>query len=274
MPAAQRDLQHSFVIPAYGASGHLAPLVESLLAQTDSGSQIILTTSTPNDSLDRLAGHYQLPLIVNPKRVDIATDWNFALDAVTTPLVTLAHQDDYYDPHYLIEFKAAIARHPDALFAFCDYREHTPSGPRPLNINLRIKSALCRRAFGSREAISTRRDKMRLLSLGNPVCCPSVMFNRARARGFQFPSGFKTNLDWQAWLGLARADGAFVYLGKRLVSKGVHDQSETTATIANRARAIEDRLLLNEFWPGPVATVLSQVYKLGYLANRVRPGRD
>ncbi len=70
------------------------------------------------------------------------------------------------------------------------------------------------------------------------------MFNRSLLADFRFPAGFQTNLDWMAWLELARRPGGFVYVRERLVSKGVHEGSETTATIANRAREREDREIL------------------------------
>ncbi len=39
---------------------------------------------------------HALPLHINPRRIDIAADWNFALAAAETQFVTLAHQDDYF----------------------------------------------------------------------------------------------------------------------------------------------------------------------------------
>jgi hypothetical protein len=141
-------------------------------------------------------------------------------------------------------------------------------GARATNINLCIKRALRQRAFGPRECISKTRDKVRLLSLGNPICCPSVMLNRSTLVDFKFPNGFQTNLDWMAWLELARRPGGFVYVRERLVSKGVHAGSETTTTIANRAREREDRMLFEALWPRPIAAALAALYKLGYRANR------
>jgi hypothetical protein len=253
----------------YRAAPNLSALVESLRAQTRGGSAILLASSTPSAELDAFAKRHTLPLHLNAKRVDIATDWNFALGVAQTAFVTLSHQDDLFAPTYVDQLASALRRHPDALFAFCDYSEHTPGGPRPININLRIKRALRQRAFGARECITEPRDKVRLLSLGNPICCPSVMLNRAKLTAFRFPDGFQTNLDWMAWLELARRPGGFVYVRERLVSKGVHSGSETTTTIANRAREREDRALFDAFWPRPVAAALAAIYKLGYRANRV-----
>jgi glycosyltransferase involved in cell wall biosynthesis len=260
-------MDHTFAIPIYRAAPNLAPLIESLRAQTEARSDILLTSSTPSADLDAFAKSQSLPLHINPQRIDIAADWNFALGAARTRFVTLAHQDDLFAPEYVAQLNRAIGRHPGTLLAFCDYSEHSPRGMRPTNINLRIKRALCRRAFGTRECI-TRRDKVRLLSLGNPICCPSVMFDRAALPEFRFPGGFHTNLDWMAWLELARRPGGFVYVRKKLVSKGIHGGSATTATIANRERQQEDRALFDEFWPRPIAAALAAVYRLGYRANR------
>jgi hypothetical protein len=264
--------EHTFAIPVYRAAPNLGALVESLRAQTGSAnrSEILLASSTPSSELAEFARHQGLPLHVNPRRIDIASDWNFALQAAKTQLVTLAHQDDLFAPEYVVRMRAALERHPEALLAFCDYREHTPFGTRRTNLNLSIKRALCRRAFGTRECLIESRDKLRLLSLGNPICCPSVVLNRARLGGdFGFPAGFQTNLDWMAWLGLARQPGGFVYVSQRLVSKGVHTASETTATIANRARQVEDRRMFEAFWPKPIAALLAATYTLSYRANRI-----
>jgi hypothetical protein len=259
-------MEHTFVIPVYLAAPALAALVESLRVQ---GSGILLATSTPSAELLAFANSNGLELHINPRRIDIAADWNFALSAAQTRFVTLAHQDDYFASSYVARLRSALQRHPYSVLAFCNYLEHTPLGARSTNINLRIKRALLQRAFGERECITDERDKVRALSLGNPICCPSVMFDRSLLGDFRFPAGFQTNLDWMAWLELARRPGGFVYVREPLVSKGVHAGSETTAAIANRARAREDREIFDALWPRPVAAALAALYRLGYRANRL-----
>jgi glycosyltransferase involved in cell wall biosynthesis len=262
-------MDHTFAIPVYRSAPHLGALVDSLRAQTATGSDLLLATSTPSTELEQFARRERLTLHVNPRRLGIAADWNFALESARTALITLAHQDDVFAPAYLARLLAALRRHPGAVMGFSDYVEHTPLGPRPSSVNLRLKRALSERAFRGRECISESHEKLRLLSLGNPICCPSVVLNRAGLAGFRFPEGFQTNLDWMAWLELARRPGGFVYVRERLISKGVHAGSETTATIANRARLREDRVLFEALWPKPVAVALSALYRLGYFANRV-----
>ena len=262
-------MDHSFAIPVFQTAPSLAALIESLRAQEGVQSEILLSSSTPSTELEQIANVYAIPLHINPKRVDISADWNFALAAATTKFVTLAHQDDLFENSYVSRLRAALCENPEAVIAFCDYSEHSPQGPRERNLNLRIKRALCRRAFGTLDCISATRDKVRLLSLGNPICCPSVMFDRSKIPDFRFPRGFRTNLDWMAWLGLARSPGGFVYVRDRLVSKGVHADSATTAMISNRTREREDRALFDAIWPRPIATALAAAYRLGYRANRL-----
>ena len=95
------------------------------------------------------------------------------------------------------------------------------------------------------------------------------MLNRSALPDFRFPVGFQSNLDWIAWIQLARRTGGFVYVRENLVSKGVHGDSETTVAIANRVREREDREIFDMLWPRPVAAALAVLYKLGYRANRL-----
>jgi Glycosyl transferase family 2 len=261
-------MHHTFAIPVYRSTPNLPILIESLRVQNGAASEILLATSTPSAELEAIAKRFALPLHVNPQRIDIAADWNYALGSARTELVTLAHQDDHYAPSYVTELRAALRRHSGAILAFCDYAEHTSQGARPDNINLKIKRMLSSRAFGGRECIAEPHDKVKLLSLGNPICCPSVMFDRSALTDFRFPAGFHTNLDWMAWLKLARQPGGFVYVREKLVSKGIHAGSETTATIANRTREREDLQMFEALWPKRAAAVLSALYRLGYRANR------
>ena len=262
-------MNHAFVIPAYGESPYLSPCIDSILSQSAATSEILLTTSTPSVFLDKIADKYRIPLIVNPLHNGIASDWNFALTATEAQFVTVAHQDDYYDSRYTTFMFAAINRHPDMLITFSNSSEHTPSGPRNVNINLKIKRLLSARAFGSNEAVVRPQDKLRLISLGNPICCPSVIINRGLVPDFRFVDGMKSNLDWDAWARLALIPGSFVYLKTPLVSKGVHAASETSALIANRLREREDRQMFDRFWPPPMAATITMIYKWGYRSNRL-----
>lgn len=259
---------HAFAIPAYGDSPHLESCIASLEAQRGAGSAIVITTSTPSPALESIAARHGLRLHVNPVRAGIGGDWNFALAATAADYVTVAHQDDLYRDDYVEAMRAAIAAAPDALIAFSDYDEVDPSGPRPNHLNLRVKRFLTRRAFRGRNAIHMRAEKRRLLAWGNPVCCPSVVVNRRALADFRFGEAMRSNLDWEAWLGLADRDGSFVYVPRRVVTRRIHAESETTTLIANAGRAAEDLAMFRRLWPTPVAMVIAAVYRASHFANR------
>lgn len=266
--ADARTFRHAFVIPAYGDSPFLPACLDSIAAQTRGGSDVRVTTSTPSDYLRDVAARFRVPLIVNPRRANIGCDWNFALDASDAGALTIAHQDDVYRADYLERMAEAIAGTPDASIAFSDYVESSESGPRPLHVNIRVKRFLTRRAFGRAAAIRDAASKRRLLEWGNPLCCPSVVLNRAAVPGFRFTEDLQSNLDWEAWRELAGRPGAFVYVREPLVNRRIHTQSETSALIADKRRLDEDRAMFERFWPAPIAALIMAVYRASYLANR------
>jgi Glycosyl transferase family 2 len=268
MTTAGAAFNHAFVIPAYGQSPHIGECIESILRQSVGTPNILLGTSTPSSYLEEIASRYGLTLHLNSRRSNIASDWNFVMQATEAHFLTIAHQDDVYEAEYLAAMGQLMARHPDFTLAFSDYRECTNAGPRNEAVNLKIKRLLCERAFKGSPSISSIRQKRRLLSLGNPICCPSVLLNRLAAPQFAFSESLKTNLDWDAWLRLADQPGGYLYCRQKLVSKRVHPESETSVTIANRTRQNEDRRMFERFWPAPVARLLSTVYSLSYIANK------
>lgn len=259
---------HAFVVPAYGDSPYLADCLESILAQSLPASQVVLCTSTPSDHLARIADRFGLPLIPTGAPSSIAGDWNFALSQARTRWVTIGHQDDLYEPDYVRAMQDHWSAHPETAVAFSDYRECTDSGPRPDPINLRIKRLLCANAFRRRPVIRDPASTRRLVCWGNPVCCPSVTFDRHQLPDFRFAPGLRTNLDWDAWARLAESGQAFGYLPRPLVRKRVHEKSETTETLASGDREREDRLLFSRFWPPAVVNMLMLAYRQSYHANR------
>ena len=60
-----------------------------------------MATSTPNEWIQGLAEKYEIPLYINTGEGGIAQDWNFAYRQAKTDYITIAHQDDIYEPNYL-----------------------------------------------------------------------------------------------------------------------------------------------------------------------------
>jgi glycosyltransferase involved in cell wall biosynthesis len=257
---------HTFVIPAYKQSAYLELCIKSLLAQTVK-SDIILTTSTPSAYLEDIALSYNLPYFINLKSEGIAGDWNFALAKADTQYVTIAHQDDIYRPSYTETVISAMDGHGVSI-AFTAYADLIENTPRIRSINALVKKLLLF-PFAFSKTIKSKFFKKAILALGDPICCPSVTFNRELLQNFSFSTDYTCALDWFAWYELAKQPGAFLYISKELVKHRIHPASETTAQLANGKRAEEELKLFELIWGRPIAGIMTRLYKMGHKGNRV-----
>lgn len=255
-------MRHAFVVPCYGAVPYLDACLDSLRSQVGTRSEILLSTSTPSAEIAAVAHRHGATVVTNPTREGIASDWNFALRASAADLVTLAHQDDLYDPRYARTVCDRFAYRPHAVMAF--------AAPAGHDRNAWVKRALCRLAlFGSgQDELVSHARKRTLLRFGNPVCCPSVTVNRRAVPEFAFPVGMASNLDWAAWIDLAAAEGPFLYLSSPLVAQRIHAGTTTNATLASGARQREDRLIFEALWGRRLGGCLAWLYQLSYAPHR------
>ena len=264
--ASESGAGHSFVVPAFGQSPHLAECVASLRAQ-EHPSPVLISTSTPNRHIEHVAATYGVPVHVVHAPSGIGSDWNAALHAAPTEWVTLAHQDDVYLPTFSGKVAQCLEKHPDALLCFTSYRELAADGVRRANRNLWVKHALIETAFLAGVSIRSRRRKLGLLAFGSPIPCPSVTFNLATVGAFQFSTRHRTNVDWKAWLELARRDGRFVRIRDVLVYHRIHEQSETWTRIVDGTRRSEDLECFADVWPRRIAELLARLYTMSYRSS-------
>ncbi len=257
---------HSFVICAYKESEFLEECITSLLAQTEA-STILMATSTPNKHITQLAERYNIPLHINTGEAGIAGDWNFALSCATTELVTIAHQDDIYEPHYTHDMLRLVNQAQDPVVYFTNYGE-LRQGMRVddnklLNTKRMLLKPLCKSQNWSKKSA-----KRRALAFGNAICCPSVTLITSRYTDNPlFYANFGSNLDWETWARMLDIPGSFVYNTRISMYHRIHEESETSHLIANNKRAQEDYAMLCQFWPKPLAWLLNQQYKKGQASN-------
>lgn len=257
--------QHSFVVLVYKQSEYLEACLESLMQQT-SPSPVLLSTSTPSIWLDDIARRYQLEIKVRQGVSSIVDDWNFAMAQAVTDYVTLVHQDDIYQPGYAAAVKDAIGRTDDHLILFSDYAEWIDNHVRTHTANLMIKRLLLL-PFWIKSSIRNRSIKRLILSLGNPIACPSVTYHKAVLTDFTFSKDYSINLDWDAWLNLADRQGCFLFLRQPLVWHRIYRQSETSFGLKDKRRQQDDYRIFKRLWPKAIAGLLSRLYALSYRSN-------
>jgi len=256
---------HTFVICAYKESPFLNDCIESLLKQ-NLKTNIIMTTSTPNSHIKKLAEHFNIRLFVNDISAGIASDWNFAYEHAGSKLVTLAHQDDVYCVDYAARALDAINHALSPLIFFSDYRELRSEESIDKNRVLSVKRLLLKplKAERRQNSVFWRR---RVLSLGSAICCPTVTCVRQALPSPLFNDCFKTNLDWEAWERVSKQEGTFIYCPDVLVYHRIHEGSTTSELIRDNTRNNEDLEMFRRFWPKPIAGFLNLFYSLAQKSN-------
>ena len=261
---------HTFTILAYKESAHLEDCINSLLSQTLK-SKIIITTSTPSSYLEEISKKYKIPLHINPDQNGIVSDWNFAYNEVKTKYVTLAHQDDIYDKNYLQNCMqiAENKRNRDNLITFTGYNEL--KGSKTVNYNLlQIIKKILLIPFLFKNNLRSNFFKKAILFFGSPIPCPSVMYNKENLikTNFQFCNEYSINMDWNAWVELAKIKGSFIYTGKKLMTHRIHSDSETSKGLEDNRRQNEDIKIFKKLWKNStIANIIAKLYSLSYKSN-------
>lgn len=257
---------HTFVVCAYKESPYLEECIKSVLNQTVK-SNIIMSTSTPNEYIENLAKKYNLQLFVNTGKSGIGQDWNFGISNTKTDYVTVAHQDDIYKENYLEEIIKYLNKGKDFVIAFSDYREIKNNKEIDLTTNLKLKKILLSplKIFPKSTFI-----KRRVLSLGCSICCPSVTINTKIAGKQPYKTDLKCDLDWDTWYQMTKLKGNFLYISKELMDHRIHEDSETSNLIENNIRLEEDLIMFSKFWPKSIAKFLMKIYSKAIDTNEIK----
>ena len=258
---------HTFVICAYKESEYLEECIRSVMGQKVLG-EVIITTATPNSHIEGLAQKYNLPLCVNPQGGEIAKDWNFGIAQAKTELVTLAHQDDIYEPEFLSGVLKQVNGFEKSLIAFTDYGEIREGKKVTENTLLKVKRMMLL-PLHIKAWQNSRFVRRRILSFGAAISCPSVTYVKENLELPIFESGFRSDLDWQAWEKLSRLKGAFVYCRGIRMYHRIHEESATTEIIADNDRTKEDFTMFCKFWPRWIALILEKCYQFSEKSNKM-----
>ncbi|MCR5641544.1 MAG: glycosyltransferase family 2 protein [Lachnospiraceae bacterium] len=255
-------IDHSFVICAYKESEHLEKCIISLKKQTVP-AKIKMVTSTPNDHIRALAEKYDIPLYVREGASDIRDDWNYAYDHADSEWMTVAHQDDMYDHHYLEELSKLITKYPDALLAVTDYIPIKKGQIGPRDTNCKIQKFL-RWPLKFAALNKSKFWKTRVLSLGSTLKCPCACYHKALLGPSVFTSELKFCIDWDTFYKIARMDGRILLVDKPLFYYRVYDGATSKEWIVNHTREREDRIMFEKFWPKWLVGIIMHFYKNAY----------
>lgn len=260
--------KHTFVICAYKESPYLEECIISLKKQT-MRSRIIMITSTPNEHIISLAKKYDIEFFVNTGEHGIVQDWNFGYSKCKTPYITISHQDDVYFPDYARRAVSYLEHSKCPLIYFSDYCEIRNGKKVTQNQLLKVKRLLLYplRIKAFRRSRFIRR---RSLSLGNGICCPAVTFAVENLPNPVFSIHFRSDEDWEAWEKISKLKGEFLYDSSIQMGHRIHEGSETSVILGDKARVREDYEMFCKFWPKWMAKILVKFYAQSEKSNKMR----
>ena len=257
---------HTFVVLAYKESAYLEDCIKSVLNQKYP-SNVLIGTSTPNDHILGLARKYGLDIVVNENSKGIGYDYDFAASCGTTELVTIAHQDDFYDYTYSDRMVAAYQDSTNPLMIFPGYYAIKRGKRVYMDLNFVFKGIMLY-PLRFKPLRGMRFFKRLALRFGDPIMCPAVTYVRGRLPCPLFAcDDLICSVDWFAYERLSVETGEFVYLKDRLMGHRIHVGSTTSKTIGANIRTEEDVYILKKFWPTPIAKLVAKLYKASELAN-------
>lgn len=262
------SVDHTFMICAYQENPYLEKCILSILNQNVLGN-IKISTSTPNTYILNLSQKYNIPLVINVGKGDAVDNFNFAYSKADTALVTLCHQDDYYESDYLENILQTANKAKCPIIIYTDYFEDRNGKRVELNKLLIIKRIL---NFPLRFALLRKSKWIRrkVLSFGCPICCPAVTYDKTHIYGVPFREGYLGgSFDWDAWLRLAQFDGEFAYCSKKAMGHRIWEGSATTKSIENHLRDNDEYKILSELWPDALAKLIFSVYHKSQRSNRM-----
>ena len=263
------EKDHTFVICAYKENPFLEETIYSLERQTKKG-KIIVSTSTPNLFIEDLCKKHNIDFFVNPSPHLAGDDWNYGYSMASTPLVTVAHQDDLYEPEFLECTLQHInkRKRDDVLVAFTDYYEYKLGKREDTNTLLKIKR-LMNAPLGWAPFHASKFVRKRLLSFGDAICCPTATYVKKNVGDNIFDTTYINSCDYKTFVDLAERDGAFVYIPSKLLGHRIYAESATTKNLNENIRQKEDFEIMCHYWPAPIARLINRVYSKSEDSNIV-----
>ncbi len=259
-------MNHIFVVCAYKENPYLEECIKSVVNQTVK-SKVLISTATPNAFIQNMAEKYNLKMVVNTEMKDGIDNFNFGYSKAEADYVTICHQDDYYDPDFLKNVMLSRKSAKKPLIFFTDYCEVRGGKIVRSNKLLFVKRIML---FPLRSKFLRRIRWVRnfILKFGSPICCPAVTFNKKLIQGPIFDDGCMAISDWKAWVKLAKLDGEFCYISKKMLYKRIHEGSATSETIQNNMRSTQEKEFFMELWPGWAASIISKIYSKAQKSNK------
>lgn len=215
----------SVCIPAYKNADFLRRCLDSLVSQTFSDFELILSDDSPDESVAQIAATYKDKLSIvylkNDPSLGTPANWNFAMEQAKGEYIKLMHDDDWFaENDALQKFYDCLEKNPSADFCFSAFH------------NVQLKQGTVEPVFCSpflRKLL--KKDRYNLFKR-NFIGPPSVVFQRNN-RTEWYDTRLKWLVDFEGYIRFLNSKDGFVYIDECLVNIGLSGEQVTSSVQHN-----------------------------------------
>jgi glycosyltransferase involved in cell wall biosynthesis len=235
----------SVCIPAYKQTEYLRKTLESLLMQTYTDFEVVITDDSPDDSVANLVHSFdfggRMHYYRNAVPLGSPANWNASVDKSQGDLIKIMHHDDWFThANSLRDFVSLLDTHPEADFAFC--------ATRVLDVR---DGSYTLHAPTADQVQEVQNDPRILLYHHNIIGAPSATLYR-RTAALRYDERIQYVVDVDFYIRVLQQTNKLVYSPEPLIVNT--SQSENQVTQASLDRK-------------------TQVGEYTYLYNKVKKGR-
>ncbi len=180
----------------------------------------------------------------NPRNLGMVDNWNHAIDASDTELVSLLHADDRLLPRYVELMLELGERHPHAAAFFCEARIIDESGKRALSLADVVKRFFVPRSAG--DLVLSGEPAATALMSGNFIMCPTLCFRKRVLGDRRFARGWSQAQDLELTARLLMDGDSLIGSRERAYAYRRHPESATAMQSRSRLRFDEEFRLFDE----------------------------
>lgn len=164
----------SICIPAYKNADFVYRLLQSIINQSFSNYEIIVTDDSPDDCVKSLVAEFKERLSIkyfrNQSAAGTPANWNIAISKANGKWIKLMHHDDWFNTNEALDiFKKNTEKYSDCNFFYCAYNNVNESKERQfikkswldiLLLKLSIFNILRKNVIGNPSCILIKNDRL------------------------------------------------------------------------------------------------------------------
>jgi glycosyltransferase involved in cell wall biosynthesis len=232
--------QVSICIPAYNAGKYISFAIGSLIAQSYSNIEIIVSDNASTDSTREIVEGYMLldkrvRCLANETNVGYCGNIARLIEAAANEIVAVFHADDVYEPTIIEEELLVLNQRQDIAAVFTKYR-HFEESCQEAKTEIREAWENMLPLDASASAYWGALDEFVsvLFEIGNPFCCPSLMTRKSDYLAVGgFSEKYPTNEDLELWVKYLQSGRMLAIVASTLVNYR-HSKEQGSAQWGNR----------------------------------------